>query len=63
MENKIVIPNFEFKVGQKVKRGVDLLYISDIVFSITDFKWLVIAMVIDENDIVQKTVTFPYDLW
>lgn len=63
MENKIVIPNFEFKVGQKVKRGVDLLYISDIVFSITDFKWLVIAMVIDENDIIQKTVTFPYDLW
>lgn len=63
MENKIVIPNFEFKVGQKVKRGVDLLYISDIVFSITDFKWLVIAMVIDENDIIQKTVTIPYDLW
>lgn len=63
MENKIVIPNFEFKVGQKVKRGIDLLYISDIVFSITDFKWLVIAMVIDENDIIQKTVTFPYDLW
>lgn len=63
MENKIVIPNFEFKVGQKVKRGVDLLYISDIVFSITDFKWLVIAMVIDEKDIIQKTVTIPYDLW
>ena len=63
MENKIVIPNFGFKVGQKVKRGVDLLYISDIVFSITDFKWLVIAMVIDENDIIQKTVTIPYDLW
>jgi hypothetical protein len=63
MENKIVIPNFEFKVGQKVKRGVDLLYISDIVFSITDFKWLVIAMVIDENDIIQKTVTIPYDVW
>ena len=63
MENKIIIPNFPFNVGDKVKRGQDILYISDIIFSITDFKWLIIVMVIDENDIILKTTTIPFELW
>lgn len=63
MENKIIIPNFPFNVGDKVKRGQDILYISDIIFSITDFKWLIVVMVIDENDIILKTITIPFELW
>lgn len=63
MENKIIIPNFCIKIGDKVLRNNELYYISDIVFSMTDFKWLIIAMVIDENDIILKTLTIPYDLW
>lgn len=63
MDYSIKIPNFPFKVGDKVKRNDELLYISDIVFSMTDFDWLVIAFILDEKDIIKKTVTIPYKIF
>ena len=63
MDYSIKIPNFPFKVGDKVKRNNELLYISDIVFSMTDFDWLVIAFIIDEKDVIKKTITSPYKIF
>ena len=63
MDYTIKIPNFPFKVGDKVKRNNELLYISDIVFSMTDFDWLVIAFIIDEKDVIKKTTTIPYKIF
>lgn len=63
MDYSIKIPNFPFKVGDKVKRNDELLYISDIVFSMTDFDWLIIAFILDEKDIIKKTVTIPYKIF
>lgn len=63
MDHSIKIPNFPFKVGDKVKRNNELLYISDIVFSMTDFDWLVIAFIIDEKDVIKKTITIPYKIF
>ena len=63
MDVSIKIPNFVFKVGDKVKRNEEILYIVDIIFSMTDFDWLVIAHIIDDKDIIQKTITIPYKLW
>nr|DAD82697.1 MAG TPA: hypothetical protein [Siphoviridae sp. ctrpg19] len=63
MDYTIKIPNFPFKVGDKVKRNNELLYISDIVFSMTDFDWLVIAFIIDEKDVIKKTITIPYKIF
>ena len=63
VDASISIPNFVFKVGDKVKRNEEILYIVDIIFSMTDFDWLVIAHIIDEQDIIQKTITIPYKLW
>lgn len=63
MDYSIKIPNFPFKVGDKVKRNNELLYISDIVFSMTDFDWLVIAFIIDEKDVIKKTITIPYKIF
>ena len=63
IENKIIIPKLNFNVGDKVQRNGEIAYISDVIFSIADFKWLVIAIIIDDNEIIQKTVTIPLDLW
>ena len=63
IENKIIIPKLNFNVGDKVQRNGEIAYISDVIFSIADFKWLVVAIIIDDNEIIQKTVTIPLDLW
>lgn len=63
MDVSIKIPNFVFKVGDKVKRNDETLFIVDIIFSMTDFDWLVIAHIVDEKDIILKTITIPYKLW
>lgn len=63
MDVSIKIPNFVFKVGDKVKRNDEILFIVDIIFSMTDFDWLVIAHIVDEKDIILKTITIPYKLW
>lgn len=63
MDKLIKIPDFPFKVGDKVKRNNELLYISDIVFSMTDFDWLIIAFVIDDKEIIHNTITVPYKIF
>lgn len=63
MDYSIKIPNFPFRVGDKVKRNDELLFIVDIVFSMTDFDWLIIAHIIDDKDIIQRTITIPYKLF
>jgi hypothetical protein len=63
MEYSIKIPNFPFKVGDKVIRNNEKLFIVDIIFSMTDFDWLIISHIIDDKDIIKRTITIPYKIF
>jgi hypothetical protein len=63
MDYTIKLPQFPFKVGDIVKRNDERLFIVDIIFSMTDFDWLIIAHVVNDKDIIQKTITVPYKIF
>lgn len=63
MDYSITIPKFPFKVGDKVIRNNEKLYIAEIMFAMSDFDWLVLAHIVDDNDIIQKTITIPYKMF
>lgn len=46
--------NIPVKIGEKYKRGNEIWYISDIMYSLQALDWLVCYVVVDEKDIVIK---------
>ena len=63
MDYTIKLPNFPYKVGDKVLRNNEKMYIAEIMFVMSDFDWLILAHIVDDNDIIQKTVTIPYKIF